>query len=76
GTRAHSWQRTAQGKSPIAYKGMIFTAKVMAATAIDMVDSPEKIEAAKKELNSRLGGKKYECPIPKDIIPQAIKPKK
>ena len=36
----------------------------------------EKIEAAKKELNSRLGGKKYECPIPKDIIPQAIKPKK
>jgi aminobenzoyl-glutamate utilization protein B len=55
---------------------MIFTAKVMAATAIDMVESPEKIEAAKKELNSRLGGKKYECPIPKDIIPQAIKPKK
>ncbi|MBR5268618.1 MAG: amidohydrolase [Lachnospiraceae bacterium] len=76
GTRAHSWQRTAQGKSPIAYKGMLFTAKVMAGTAIDMVENPEKIEAAKKELETRLGGKKYECPIPKDVVPQAIKPKK
>ena len=55
---------------------MIFSAKVMAATAIDMYESPEKIEAAKKELSNRLGGGKYECGIPKDVMPQAIKPKK
>ena len=48
----------------------------MAATAIDMYESPETIEAAKNELNARLGGGKYECGIPKDIVPQAIKPKK
>ena len=76
GTPAHTWQWTSQGKSSIAHKGMIFSAKVMAATAIDMYESPEKIEAAKKELSNRLGGGKYECGIPKDVMPQAIKPKK
>lgn len=76
GTPAHSWQYTAQGKSSLAHKGMIFSAKVMAATAIDMYENPEKIEAAKKELNTRLGGGKYEAPIPKGVVPQAIKPKK
>ena len=76
GTPAHTWQWTAQGKSSIAHKGMIFSAKVMAATAIDMYESPEKIEAAKKERSNRLGGGKYEAPIPKDVVPQAIKPKK
>jgi aminobenzoyl-glutamate utilization protein B len=76
GTPAHTWQWTAQGKSSIAHKGMIFSAKVMAATAIDMYEDPAKIEAAKKELNNRLGGGKYECGIPKDVVPQAIKPKK
>ena len=76
GTPPHTWQWTSQGKSSIAHKGMIFSAKVMAATAIDMYESPETIEAAKKELHTRLGGGKYECGIPKDIVPQAIKPKK
>lgn len=76
GTPAHTWQWTAQGKSTMAHKGMILAGKLMAATAIDMVENPEKIEAAKKELNARLGGGKYEAPIPKDIVPQAIKPKK
>ena len=48
----------------------------MAATAIDMNENPDKIESAKKELSNRLGGSKYECGIPKDVVPQAIKPKK
>ena len=76
GTPAHAWQFTSQGKSSIAHKGMIFSAKVMAATAIDMYNNPGKIEAAKKELRNRLGGGRYEAPIPKDVVPQAIKPKK
>lgn len=76
GTPAHTWQWTAQGKSTMAHKGMILAGKLMAATAIDMVENPDKIEAAKKELSARLGGGKYEAPIPKDIVPQAIKPKK
>ncbi len=76
GTPGHSWQEVAQGKSSIAHKGMIFAGKVMAATAIDLYESPETVEAAKKELDSRLGGGKYEAPIPAGIKPQAINPKK
>ncbi|MBQ5698906.1 MAG: amidohydrolase, partial [Lachnospiraceae bacterium] len=76
GTPGHSWQLTSQMKSSYAHKGMLYAGKVMAATAIDMYESPETIEAAKNELNARLGGGKYECGIPKDIVPQAIKPKK
>ena len=75
GTPGHSWQLTSQMKSSFAHKGMLWAGKVMAATAIDMYESPETIEAAKKEHDARLGGSKYECGIPKDIIPQAIKPK-
>ena len=76
GTPAHTWQWTSQGKSSIAHKGMIFSAKVMAATAIDMYENPDKIAAAQKELSNRLGGGKYIPPIPKDVVPRAIKPTK
>ena len=31
GTPGHSWQVTAQGKTPAAHKGMVHVAKVMAA---------------------------------------------
>ena len=34
GTPGHSWQLTAQGKTPAAKKGMVHAAKVMAATAV------------------------------------------
>ena len=35
GTPGHAWQIVAQGKGPVAHKGMLFAAKVMAATAYD-----------------------------------------
>ena len=76
GTSAHSWQYVANGKSSIAHKGMLFAAKAMAGTVIDLFESPETLEAAKAELNKRLGGGKYVCPIPADVKPRAIAPKK
>jgi aminobenzoyl-glutamate utilization protein B len=33
GTPGHSWQLTAQGKSPLAHKGMVHVAKIMAGVA-------------------------------------------
>lgn len=75
-TPAHSWQETAQGKSPVAHKGMLYAAKVMADTAIKLMESPELIEQAKKEHAERLNGTKYKCAIPKNIKPRAIAPKK
>ena len=76
GTPGHSWQEVAQGKSTIAHKGMIFAGKVMAATAIDMVEDPELIAKAKEELAKRVGPNGYEAPIPAGIRPMAINPKK
>ena len=76
GTPGHSWQEVTQGKSSVAHKGMIFAGKVMAGAAIDLLENPKLIEAAKEELKKRLGGGKYVPPIPKDVKPMAINPKK
>ena len=72
GAPFHSWQFTAQGKSSYAKKGMAHVAKAMAATALDALQRPELIEAAKAELAERTGGQPYTCPIPADV--QAPRP--
>ena len=76
GTPGHSWQMVSQGKSSIAHKGMQFAGKVMAGTVIDMLEKPELIEEAKKELRRRVGTEGYIPPIPEEIRPMAINPKK
>jgi len=76
GTPGHSWQVVAQGKSGLAHKGMIFAAKVMAGAAIDLIDDPTVIEAAKAELKDTLDGESYVCPIPDGCKPRAIGGKK
>ncbi|MFC7737348.1 M20 family metallopeptidase [Roseomonas sp. GCM10028921] len=69
GTPFHSWQLTAQGKSPAAHKGMVHVAKVMAGTAVDAIRDPALIERAKAEFRERTGGRSYESPLPKDLAP-------
>ncbi len=75
-TPAHSWQQVAQGKSSVAHKGMLYAGKVIAATAIELIEQPALIEKAKAEHKLRLGGESYRCAIPKDVRPRAIAPKK
>lgn len=72
GTPAHSWQAVSVGKSSMAHKFMLYAAKVIAGTAIDMVEQPEKLEKAKAELDERLGHKPFVSPIPKDVKPAVI----
>ena len=69
GSPFHSWQFTAQGKSAHAKKGMVHVAKVMAATALDALQNPDLIAAAKAELVARTGGQAYVCPIPDEVMP-------
>ena len=76
GTPGHSWQLVSQGKSSIAHKGMLYAGKVMAGTVIDMMEEPSLIDEAKEELKKRVGPEGYVAPIPKDIRPMAINPKK
>jgi len=72
GTPAHTWQIVAQGKAGAAHKGLVYAAKVMAATAIDILTDADLRLAAKKDHLASTGGR-YDCPIPDDIKP-AIKP--
>ena len=59
GTPGHSWKITAQGKSPIAYRGMHTSAKIMANTAVDLMEDPALVEQAKKDFETRMKGKTY-----------------
>ncbi len=69
GTPGHSWQLTAQGKSPLAHKGMVHVAKVMAATAVDALKNPSIIDRAKADYATRTDGNPYVCPLPTDVQP-------
>ena len=69
GTPGHSWQLTAQGKTPAAKKGMVHVAKVMAATAVQALQDNSLIERAKADLTARTKEHPYVCPIPGDIGP-------
>lgn len=72
GTPFHSWQLVAQGKSTIAHKGMAYAAKILASTAIALIESPETIDRAKEELAERLDHKPFVSSLPKDVVPQAL----
>ena len=69
GTPLHTWQMTAQGKSGMAHKGLIHAAKVMAATARDLIEAPERLTAAKAAHAAFLAGSPYSCPMPDEVQP-------
>ncbi len=64
GTQLHTWQVVAQGKSPLAHKGMVSAAKVMAATGLAAISSEQLREAAWADLKKRRKGMEYVSPIP------------
>jgi len=69
GTPGHSWQAVAQSAAGIAHKSLIFAAKVMAATALDLLTNKEILKKAKEEHRKRLKGRKYKSPIPPELKP-------
>ena len=73
GTPAHSWQMVSQGKSGIAVKGMIYASEVLTKTALKIINNPEIVKKAKDKFLAITGGKKYQCPIPKEIKPKKKK---
>ena len=73
GTPFHTWQTVAQGKAPAAHKGMVHAAKVMAATATHLINSPETLRAARDVHDSRQQTTPYVCPIPQNVKPPVIK---
>lgn len=68
GNVGHTWQMTAQSCSPIAHKGLLTAAKVIALSCVRTMDQPEVIERAKAEVRKRNGGR-YTCPLPDEVLP-------
>ena len=69
GTPGHSWQLTAQGKLPAAHKGLAHVAKVMAGTAVDVIQDEVLLARAKADHQARVGRNPYVCPLPNDLEP-------
>lgn len=68
GTPLHTWQLVSQGRTGLAHKGMLYASKVLALTAIELLDNPDLIVQAKNELREQTNGQ-YVNPIPKEVLP-------
>jgi aminobenzoyl-glutamate utilization protein B len=69
GTPAHQWSQTSCAAHPLGWKGMLVAAKVLAASAIDLVREPERVRTAQAELARHMGGKAYQSPLTADAKP-------
>ena len=69
GTPGHSWQLTAQGKSPAAHKGMVHAAMAMGIVGRMLLSDAALLERARKDHAERLAHEPYICPIPDDVRP-------
>ena len=56
GTPGHSWQIVSQGKSHFSKESMLYTAKVLALTAVRLINDPDLLEQAKAEHRERTAG--------------------
>lgn len=63
---AHSWGVVATGGMSIGHKGMMYAAKVMAATAVDLYQHPEKLKAVRDEFEAQIAKTPYQIPIPEE----------
>ncbi|MGC5904597.1 M20 family metallopeptidase [Providencia stuartii] len=72
GTPLHTWQLVAQGRTSIAHKGMLLAGKIMAATAVDLLTTPNLLAQAKSEFQRQRAQQPYHCPIPPDVKPSKL----
>jgi aminobenzoyl-glutamate utilization protein B len=74
GSPGHSWQNVAAIGSPIGHKGMLVAAKVLALSAVDLLQDPHTLQEAKADFQERMKDRKYTTKIPKDQkAPKAIR---
>lgn len=71
GTQGHTWQATAQGKTNYAVDAALWSGKILAQTAVKMIENPSIIEKAKEEHKQKIGNG-YICPIPDELKPRSI----
>ena len=70
-TIAHTKQAVECSKSELAHDGMIKAAKVLALSAIEMIEDDSVLKKAWDEFNDK-NDDSYVCPIEKDAVPVAL----
>ena len=65
----HSWQNVASIGSTIGEKGILYAAQVLAITALDLMEKPEAIAAARADWQQRMAKRTYFSFIPKGQRP-------
>jgi aminobenzoyl-glutamate utilization protein B len=65
----HDWQWTACCGMSIGHKSLIFATKVMAGSAVELITKPDLLKKIKDEHREKMRGRKYMCPIPKNVKP-------
>ena len=69
GTPWHSWVVVACGGMSIGHKGLLFAAKALGMTTVDLFKDPELVTAIRKEFNERKGNNKYKAILPEGPPP-------
>ena len=69
GAPGHSWQHTAIGGTSIAHKSTIFATKVMAASVIELLTSPDLLRKVNEDWQKRMKGLVYKSPLSPDLEP-------
>lgn len=69
GTPWHSWAVVACGGMSIGHKGLVYAAKALGTTMVDLFEDPALIKAIQKEFKERKGNMTYEAILPEGPPP-------
>ncbi|MFW9778038.1 MAG: amidohydrolase [Candidatus Heimdallarchaeota archaeon] len=69
GTPGHSWQFVAQSGMNIGHKGMLYASKVLALSALELIQNAGLVEEARREFNKKIEKTPYTSPLPDDWKP-------
>src|SRR5262249_29460858 len=65
GSPGHSWQNVAAIGSPIGHKGMMVAAKVLALSAVELLQDQQALKDARADFQERMKDRAYTTKIPK-----------
>lgn len=65
----HSWRTVAHSGMSIGHKSLIFAAKTLATTALDLLTNPDALKDVQDEFKHRMQNRTYKSPLPPDMKP-------
>ncbi len=68
----HTWGAAAAAGTSIGHKGMLHAAKIMALSALDLIQNTDILQRVRAEFEQALRDQPYHCPIPDSLKPPKI----